>query len=530
MNTGTVANATNGYVTFSLTPELANLPTNSYKSYVKLYQPVNGTNTYVGMAYKTDLRVEWSPSATNFTYQGPYTNATAPITSIVAGTNITISPSTGLGAVTINAAASSTHTNQNMGVMTNWAAATVDGKVNYNSNIITNYGTPANDDEVIDKGYADARYVELAGDSMTGDLNMGGNDVTNAGNVTATGNVSVASGKVVNFEGESGDTSLGFDGTEFEFIVDGVQSLNVRGSLIRMRDDVAYYFGTGLDYYMTYDSAPTPRFQFGGGSGDIFTINDGTSDIAFSGALTNLTTLHGNAGSTITSSVPLTVEGDVIVTSAGSIYLDTGARLTLDGVGGTEYFFGNANKIGAKVGGSTVAWFGSTYLNLLDSKELQMGTDDDYALIYDSTTDALEVTGTGNTNIIAFHDTAITSSVPLKVQALNIETTGNYDILTSTNTGLILDASGSQSLKAGSGGFQYNYNNGSSGSILFYGGGASSVYTVDTSGNVDASGDITSVQAATNNASLTWYSASNRWAIVQVINSTTNVTFVSPTP
>ena len=76
MSTGTIANATNGYITFSLTPATANLPTNTYKSYVKLYQPIAGTNTYVGMVYKTDAQVYWSPSATNFTYVGPYTNST----------------------------------------------------------------------------------------------------------------------------------------------------------------------------------------------------------------------------------------------------------------------------------------------------------------------------------------------------------------------------------------------------------------------------------------------------------------------
>lgn len=73
-DTGTVANATNGYLTFSLAVSEANLPTNTYDSWVKLYQPVNGTNTYVGTAYRTTVQVLYSPSATNIAYAGPFTN------------------------------------------------------------------------------------------------------------------------------------------------------------------------------------------------------------------------------------------------------------------------------------------------------------------------------------------------------------------------------------------------------------------------------------------------------------------------
>ena len=41
-------------------------------------------------------------------------------------------------------------------------------------------------------------------------------------------------------------------------------------------------------------------------------------------------------------------------------------------------------------------------------------------------------------------------------------------------------------------------------------------------------GDIRATQDGTNNCTLQYYTASNRWAMVQIINSTTNVTFVSP--
>ncbi len=75
MTTGTVENATNGHVGFALSPATANLPTNTYTSYIKLYQPILGTNTYVGMALKTETQVYWSPSATEYTYQGPWTNS-----------------------------------------------------------------------------------------------------------------------------------------------------------------------------------------------------------------------------------------------------------------------------------------------------------------------------------------------------------------------------------------------------------------------------------------------------------------------
>ena len=75
MNTGVVASATNGYITFDLTPEQANLSPSNYLAYVKLYQPISGTNRYIGTVWKSDLQVFWGPSATNFVYQGPYTNA-----------------------------------------------------------------------------------------------------------------------------------------------------------------------------------------------------------------------------------------------------------------------------------------------------------------------------------------------------------------------------------------------------------------------------------------------------------------------
>lgn len=74
--TGTIANATNGYVTFDISPANANLPTsNLYTAYVRCYQYTNSENRYVGDIYKGPVYVLFGPSATNIIWRGPYTNA-----------------------------------------------------------------------------------------------------------------------------------------------------------------------------------------------------------------------------------------------------------------------------------------------------------------------------------------------------------------------------------------------------------------------------------------------------------------------
>ena len=48
---------------------------------------------------------------------------------------------------------------------------------------LENVADPDSDDDAVNKGYADTRYVDVAGDTMTGDLNMGSNDIVSTTSV-----------------------------------------------------------------------------------------------------------------------------------------------------------------------------------------------------------------------------------------------------------------------------------------------------------------------------------------------------------
>lgn len=88
--TGTVASATNGYVTFDISPANANLPTsNLYTAYMRCYTYTNSENRYVGDIYKGPVYVLFGPSATNVIWRGPYTNAVEsdPVYSAWSSTN-----------------------------------------------------------------------------------------------------------------------------------------------------------------------------------------------------------------------------------------------------------------------------------------------------------------------------------------------------------------------------------------------------------------------------------------------------------
>lgn len=64
-------------------------------------------------------------------------------------------------------------------------ALTKRGTEHYNADglKLENVADPDSDDDAVNKGYADGRFVNVTGDSMSGDLNMGGNDVVSTNSV-----------------------------------------------------------------------------------------------------------------------------------------------------------------------------------------------------------------------------------------------------------------------------------------------------------------------------------------------------------
>ena len=200
INTGTVANATNGYLTFNLAPSAANLATNTYDGYVKCYQG----STNLGVVYRSPIESWYSLSGTNWAYAGPLTNGyilnwdlltitgTAPyegtgvaVTVIAAGTNITVSRSG--QTVTVNSSAGggasedSTNHFQNLANATN--AANLSGTVPlaataYTSTIATVSITASNAGPNITNA-----FLLKAGDTATGPL-RGVGAVSNADFIT----------------------------------------------------------------------------------------------------------------------------------------------------------------------------------------------------------------------------------------------------------------------------------------------------------------------------------------------------------
>ena len=55
-----------------------------------------------------------------------------------------------------------------------------DGQFNADGLRLENLAAPDSDDDAVNKGYADGRYVDVAGDTMTGNLDMGSNEVTSS--------------------------------------------------------------------------------------------------------------------------------------------------------------------------------------------------------------------------------------------------------------------------------------------------------------------------------------------------------------
>lgn len=177
MKTGTIANATNGYITFDLEPSDANLPTNTYKSFVKIYQQAGSTNRYVGAALASDIHVLWGPNASNITYMGPYTNSAESdpvwavdkisITSSITGLSTTqalhtaaisglqSTQATILATTGTNGSASLIYVD---GAVSNWSYYVAKSDVNMAGRAITNITTASMETNVVDVIYRKNGY------------------------------------------------------------------------------------------------------------------------------------------------------------------------------------------------------------------------------------------------------------------------------------------------------------------------------------------------------------------------------------
>jgi len=82
---------------------------------------------------------------------------------------------------------------------------TVQGNINMGGFLIENVGNPNTSDDALNLGYADGRYVNVTGDTMTGILNMGANRIENVGNPNTNDdalNLGYADGRYVNVTGD----------------------------------------------------------------------------------------------------------------------------------------------------------------------------------------------------------------------------------------------------------------------------------------------------------------------------------------
>ena len=89
-------------------------------------------------------------------------------------------------------------------------AATVHGALNVNSNRIENVANPSSSSDAVNLGYADSRYVNVAGDTMNGDLDMNSHNVAGVDNLSVSNNIKDGSGtNRISFSGTNVVINLG---------------------------------------------------------------------------------------------------------------------------------------------------------------------------------------------------------------------------------------------------------------------------------------------------------------------------------
>jgi len=202
LSTGTVVNAVDGHVRFTLTPSASNASTGTYVSLVDV--AIGSTN--IGAIASSAAIIRYSPQSTNVAYSG-----TVALTSpFYVLTGDTLEGNMNVGGYTITNAGSITSTGTitgnlfsgDGGSLTNISATAVltpwTGNVNAATYSLTNAGTVAattltgagSGITAVDAATLDTldslAFVKADGTvAMSGNLAMGANDITGAGTVTA---------------------------------------------------------------------------------------------------------------------------------------------------------------------------------------------------------------------------------------------------------------------------------------------------------------------------------------------------------
>ena len=84
-----------------------------------------------------------------------------------------------------------------------------DGQFNADGLRLENLAAPDSDDDAVNKGYADGRYVDEAGDTMTGNLDMGANKVTSSATPSSGNDLTNKTYTDATFVDAAGDTMTG---------------------------------------------------------------------------------------------------------------------------------------------------------------------------------------------------------------------------------------------------------------------------------------------------------------------------------
>jgi hypothetical protein len=194
--------------------------------------------------------------------------------------------------------------------------------------------------------------------------------------------------------------------TEFLNVYNNVLSKGTAQTITGVKtidDDTKFQFGAAPDYWFEYDSVNT-QFEFsatdidgGGTDGIVFTVNDGTDDVSFTGGISTdgiaAPTTGITSGGNIVSDTDSTDDLGTPSVRWANLYVDditlttsltTGGAIAVDDT--TDSTSGTTGSIQTD-GGLGVAKnvYISEELHLLDSKSIKFGTGEDATINYDGT-------------------------------------------------------------------------------------------------------------------------------------------------